>query len=1122
MAAGSRETLDPHYARVFQALDGKLDHDLFEEAVQDLLRDVYPGLAPIHGGGDAGLDAAVADGEGEAYPLSITTRRDSLRKFTEDLDKLSKQPRRKVVAATSRTITPQMRAKFHEEARRRGFTLVQVHDRRDFANRLYRNAGWAKKLLGITGSPPALSAQPLTRRPIVELAPIGREDDLEWLRSTAGDLLLVGVPGSGKTFLMVQLAHEGRGLFLASEDETAIANSIRELQPEAIFVDDAHFQPETLTRLRHLRTEIGAAFRIVASTWPGGSDTVADALGTPPSGQRRELELLTRAEIVEVLRQMGLDLANDDPWLRTLVDMSANKPGFAVTLGSLYLRGELAALMSGRTLARSQVESIRRLIGGESPEPILAAFALGGAAGMNLAAVRDHLGLSRAEAWTRISTIASGGVLEPTTGRTDILRVVPEPFRSPLIAEVFFGPTPLEWKELALAAPDLGKVAETLAVSALRGARIPRHEITDFLPSTDSAQAWGLFARLGPLEADWVLDNFPGRLDLVAAATLEHRPRRTIRNLLEVAQGEGDEGIPGPLKHWLAALPQAGGVDEVIQKRRRTIEAATEFVSSGGSRSLGLRTMITALTPRLEESSLDVTGSAVVLRKAQVPVTAVDEFVSLWRAIPLEAGDLDSEVLASLEGALREWTYPETWAGSKLDDTTVEKAHELPRRVIEDLGPLAQSRPGLASALAQIADAVGVARPAPIDRDFSVLYPIRNPDLEFRVAWEHQNRAAAALAAEWSTRPSREIVNVLALHEDEARRFGRPTPGKVGEVIRRLADTVQSPAEWCREFLNRDSYWAAPFLVRCVDERRGGWQELILKGMVCEPVRARAARVVLRLRRPPRRLLDAANQAVEPHEIEGIGSLPTASLRRLLNHENEEIAVAAAVEEWLAEPRGQVRRTVRNEWTSAFVRAKADEEVADEPSAHHSFWVREILSTDSRSAWAWLKPRLDDPPQYLLQQSFFHAAVRSLTRKQRMELLDRLRPGSFADSLLPAAIDSSFELYRKVLARRDLGGSHLAPLEGRPPDERWIKLAELALAAGHPAQDLASASLFYRGAIRGWGLEHWERWKPAFEALLELDHPGLSEVGRFGVEMTSARIEEAAARQRQFELTGRF
>jgi hypothetical protein len=52
---------DPFYRDILNRLNHPLDPDLFEQCVADLLRDDWPTLVPIRGGGDAGMDGGLSD-----------------------------------------------------------------------------------------------------------------------------------------------------------------------------------------------------------------------------------------------------------------------------------------------------------------------------------------------------------------------------------------------------------------------------------------------------------------------------------------------------------------------------------------------------------------------------------------------------------------------------------------------------------------------------------------------------------------------------------------------------------------------------------------------------------------------------------------------------------------------------------------------------------------------------------------------------------------------------------------------------------------------------------------------------------------------------------------------------
>ena len=76
---------DPLYRDIITRLNERLDPELFEQCAADLLREIYPGLVPIRGGADSGMDGAIADGEGEPFPLVSTTSADVIGNLTRNL-----------------------------------------------------------------------------------------------------------------------------------------------------------------------------------------------------------------------------------------------------------------------------------------------------------------------------------------------------------------------------------------------------------------------------------------------------------------------------------------------------------------------------------------------------------------------------------------------------------------------------------------------------------------------------------------------------------------------------------------------------------------------------------------------------------------------------------------------------------------------------------------------------------------------------------------------------------------------------------------------------------------------------------------------------------------------------
>jgi hypothetical protein len=64
---------DPLYLQIRSGLDELKDGISFELCANDLLRRLYPTLAPREGGDDAGLDGKVVEAQGNSIQLMCTT-----------------------------------------------------------------------------------------------------------------------------------------------------------------------------------------------------------------------------------------------------------------------------------------------------------------------------------------------------------------------------------------------------------------------------------------------------------------------------------------------------------------------------------------------------------------------------------------------------------------------------------------------------------------------------------------------------------------------------------------------------------------------------------------------------------------------------------------------------------------------------------------------------------------------------------------------------------------------------------------------------------------------------------------------------------------------------------------
>lgn len=1073
---------DPLFRAILSRLGEQVDDKLFQLFAVDVVRQDFPSAVPVLGGADAGLDGAVASHEGPRVPIIATTSDrvlDNVRRNLASYESAWRAFGGGVVVVTSAELSPRREKHVFDAVAATGFRILQLYQRHAVAVRLYHSPHWRNELLGIPGNPPALSQ--ISPRPVAVpgLPLVGRDAALSWLGESAGDRLLVGLPGSGKTALLERLMRDEAAYFVTVADAGQIADGVRELTPTALVVDDAHARIDVLTEVIRVRSLTGATFDIIATAWKGFADQIRGNLQLA-STQLHELALLSRTHVAEVIKNLGI--GGPDWLIASLLDQADGRVGLAVTLARLCLLGDVREVALGDALLRS-VRSWGAQMGADAV-PWLAPFAVAGRAGLALDEVARALGHSTLDLHEKLFRIGSTGVIRPRTsseGRQMIV-VEPETLRASLVRTVYFGPgATLDPDPILNLVRAPCEAARTLIGAQHQGARIPQEVVEGLLGQCGDEETWGAYAWLGPREAAWALDQRPSFLARIAHAALAHIPERAVAALLDLAVGDDralnshpDHGLR-VLHDWVKDSGRSGG--KGVEQRRALVSGILSWAGHEPKRaSLAQRALLLALDPKVERYRPDPVDDASL--RIEWGVLAKDcllEVVQLWGVVvEFLRAQREVEWRELLEHCNR-WIYLGDPHG--VSDEVAAAVAPLVQQMIDDVVSLAQGHPGVIAELLRHASLRRYHIAQAEDPVFVTLFPV----IDSRRWRQHELASverALALAESWSSLDPVEVLTDVARCQREASAAGITYPDLTALVLARIAKVTEEPLAWLDAAFQVPLSPGSeqPFLGEVLRQRVAGWQER-LNTLLGDPRRAiAAAATAICVDDLPDALVQRCIEAIaaNPDVVQTAWlreQIPLAYRRPLLASSDPGVLTAAVVGEWWCRKEGHGRPELDEAWRAAVLHVPPEE-----------YEIKEILEAEPGLASRWLTVQAAESEAYLAHAAR-EAILTALRQVEPTEWPDHIeaweRRGGIRP-LLTDLIDGKPELYTAVLAEPRLSEYHLAGVMGEPGPV-WVERVRLALNAGHAAELIARAWVY--GWFTGFTGSEMAYWTRRFESL---------------------------------------
>ena len=620
------EGLGAHNMDLLERIDRRLadtraridPHD-FEDCATSMLTSMYPGLVPIVGGTDYGLDAEITPLDARPTGLIITSSRTLKGARASLRSSLASMRRhrvlvRHVMVANLAEMNRRRRDGMAAIAEEFECELIQVYDRLFFANQFREQPDWRLRILGIAGGAFCLSREPRGSRPDDRLLPtVARDELLEELMRAEQDAVLCGVPGSGKSHVAARLPG---ALFLEDQPPAErLLDDLTAAHPAVVVVDDAGGRLAELDRLIYTRRAEGLGFQIVATCWPHQLDEVIDQL---PEAQRFDVELLTREEMGSLLRSRGITRLSV---LVRILAQAQGRPAWALNLADLLVRGgDWKSVWTGAAVRTQILAYLRR--SGASPIAIelLAAIAmLGEVSEDQVRRLGRLLEIPRIDLMHTIETVAVAGLLDVARVRVlraqsrsspgaheDRYKVKPQVVAASIVADGYFAgrASAVSLNELRREFPEKqAQVLQTQIHCALLGAHEPvvptQDEMVEALAMPDSldhdAELLRSYALLGRNQARFVVELLVERARTSSAAG---DPRATERDTRMLAERVADLVHEGPSSESVLTL----------------LQLLTELAHDGFAHLEALSTLVEELR---DARSGDVPQSTDLLRLAE-------------------------------------------------------------------------------------------------------------------------------------------------------------------------------------------------------------------------------------------------------------------------------------------------------------------------------------------------------------------------------------------------------------------------------------------------------------------------------------------------------------------------
>ncbi len=973
----------------------------------------------------------------------------------------------------------------------------------------------------------------------IDLFSDNRKELFQEIIQRVDDILLVGPPGIGKTFILQKVAQEKKAYFVSNESNYDLARAIGFIRPEIIFIDDAHRKSELLGKVCHLRNRIDWNFRIIATSWPAEHLTCAKHKGPFYNSQIIEMMLFTRDEVADLIAYLlkKENLSRNYYLEQSIVEYANGLPGLAVILldnclktgGREVFEGEsILTFLTNISLETQSFTEWRKT------KKVLAYISLFGGQGANLSSISRITETPKLTLESLLESIKYCGNILIEVGR---FRVHPRALRAVLVKEEFFrqdNPRVEEFDRV-INLEDFSE--ETIGIvleSVFRGGFIQRDYLYQLMSETQNEELWEKFFWLFPEMIENGISDYPKMINASVLPGLANNPTIILPIIFQIASKDKrllhshPNHVLRKLEHWIHKDPHSV---ENIEKRKLVIQALKMYNNVKGDPETILNVINIVLSPVYEINKL-VPGSGNTLSyvRGLLPIDLLRHFSELWDQILPLLSEVPIQYLNKVIDTLYDWIYPSRIL-QEVSEEYVNDMREIAESFILGFGNLVRNHPALFSEVKQLYRVL--RKELEIESElttfqlqmFYALFPPK--DDYIKNISDKERYSVEGLAQELLEMDKDEVLDHVMWAWEEANLMPNPWPNFIGNLLSNIAQQVENPLLWVESMqeLGLDEY-IFPFIYKAVDNQVLGWEETVQELLDNEKTSSVAIQLVLGLENAPSHLIDNVVDQISSDNSEFIKKLITqdkvsvVNIQRLLNHDSEKIRSAAAIGEWLRTPKNQIRECLQDDWECVISDVREfDYQLIDIFKEYKQYALGWVVDAYFSICNKWSQEKLKS----------FQDIIPILDVGNREQLIDVILEQNLQDiheiELIKSIVGDSVSLYKYILNNCDFNNQrfYLLASLNRIPDERvWPEMALLASEKGIPVREIIRAVLQPAFFIVRMGPESkiYEEFIDAFNKLSKNENRSLRDIANQGLIKAREIYDQCLRREMNQDIYG--